>query len=239
MDISAYRDELRLRLSGGLIDLELDDSTLDKIINSAFRELQRYITTTRLATIPYKSCIDLSDCGVSSVSRVFRTEGYNGDVVNTRGISMADPMYAAQWQLLGGAANTYYGFNDWIYNYAAYTTLSQIRNTSSTDLQFRFDKHTNRLYINVSFNKPNYITIEYVPRYNDVSEIVSDYWIDTLVKLSVALTKVTLGRIRTRYTQSNALWTQDGEKLLEEGNQELADIRQHLVENTQLVYGID
>ena len=51
-----------------------------------------------------------------------------------------------------------------------------------------------------------------------VSEIVSDYWIDKLVLLATALTKVTLGRIRSRYTQSNALWSQDGEALLSEGN---------------------
>lgn len=75
----------------------------------------------------------------------------------------------------------------------------------STDLAFRFDKHTNRLYINIAYNKPNYITIEYVPRYNDVSQIVSDYWIDMLIRLAVALTKVTVGTIRRRYTQSNAL----------------------------------
>ena len=60
-----------------------------------------------------------------------------------------------------------------------------------------------------------------------------------LIRLAVALTKVTIGRIRTRFTQSNALWTQDGELILEEGNTELAELRQHLMENSQLVYPID
>lgn len=83
--------------------------------------------------------------------------------------------------------------------------MLQLRNTVSTDLIFRFDRHTGYLYINVAFDKPKYITIEYVPRYDDVSEIVSDYWIDMLIRLSTALTKVTVGRIRSRYTQSNAL----------------------------------
>lgn len=80
-----------------------------------------------------------------------------------------------------------------------------MHNTMSTDLIFRFDRHTKYLYINVGTNTPDYITIEYVPRYDDVDEIASDYWIDKLVQLSVALAKVTLGRIRSRYTQSNAL----------------------------------
>lgn len=53
--------------------------------------------------------------------------------------------------------------------------MKQIRNTISTDLAFKYDKHTNRLYINVAYNEPKFITIEYIPRYNDVSEIISDY----------------------------------------------------------------
>ena len=53
--------------------------------------------------------------------------------------------------------------------------MMQIRNTASTDLAFRFDRHSNRLYININGDEPTNITIEYVPRYDDVSEIVSDY----------------------------------------------------------------
>lgn len=117
MDIAAFRDELRLKLTGGVLDLELDDPTLDKIINSAFRELQRYIDTTRLATIPYSSCIDLSEQKVSSVSRVFRAKGYlsSGNTL-TDGTRM-DPMYVAQWQMLAGGNS--FAASDWVANYGA------------------------------------------------------------------------------------------------------------------------
>lgn len=53
------------------------------------------------------------------------------------------------------------------------------------------------------------------------------------------MTKVVLGRIRTRFTQSNALWTQDGDKMLEEGNTELKELREVLRANSNLVYPID
>lgn len=114
MDIAAFRDELRLKLTGGVLELELDDATIDKIINSAFRELQRYIDTTRLATISYSPCIDLSEHKVSSVSRVFRAQGYlsNGNTL-TDGTRM-DPMQVAQWQMLTGANGL---SNDWVLNY--------------------------------------------------------------------------------------------------------------------------
>ena len=72
------------------------------------------------------------------------------------------------------------------------------------------------MYINVASNYPLNITIEYVPRYDDVEEVVSDYWIDILMKLALAITKITVGRVRSRYVQSNALWQNDV-NILQEG----------------------
>ena len=236
MDMSAYVEEVKLKLTGEVVDLELEDSTLVKVINSAFREIQRYIATTKLITIPYSSCIDLTEYKVSSVTQVYRVKGYLNDGENQGDI--VDPMYLAAWQLMSGNGQ-YYNTSDWTYNYASWNTALQIRNTTSTDLIFRFEKHTNKLYINTAFDTPKFITIEYVPRYDDVSEITSDYWIDVLIELSVALTKVTLGRVRSKYKQSNALWTLDGDTLLSEGNEELKDIRERLRKNNQLLYGID
>lgn len=236
MDMQAYKDEIKLKLTGYVLESELDDPTLERIVNSAFREIQRYIDTTRLATIPFSKCLDLSECHVAAVKAVYRTFGYgSGDNEKS---SWTDPAYASQWQLLGGV-NGYYNFNSWTYNYAAYNTMMQIRNTASTDLAFRFDRHSNRLYININGDEPQNITIEYVPRYDDVSEIVSDFWIDMLVRLSVAIAKQTVGRIRSKFTQSNALWTMDGETLLSEANEELTTLRAELKDNSNLMYPID
>lgn len=235
MDMQGYIDNLKFQLTGGLLDLELDDATLTKIMNISLREIQRYINTIKFATIPYHECIDLSEQKVSSVYRVYRTNGY----LNTgRTESGKDPLYMMQWQILSGA-NGLYNMQDYVYNYAAWNTTSQIRNTMSTDLNFVYDKTKNYLYINCPFDKPTNITIEYIPRYDSVDEIVSDYWIDKLCRLSVAYGKIALGRIRTRYTQTNALWTMDGEKMLTEGNEELVNIREELVNNTNLMNPID
>jgi hypothetical protein len=240
MDLQAYRDEIKLKLTGSILDLELSDSALDLVINSAFREIQRYICCTVLRTIPYSRCIDLSEYDINAVVRVYRTQGYlnSNNSISDTGYMVVDPMYATQWQLLSGTGNIA-NFSNYILDYASYNTLLQIRNTTSTDLAFRYDPFEKKLYINVSTNAPNEITIEYVPYYKDVSEIISPYWIDMLMRLAVALAKTTVGRIRSRYTQSNALWSQDGEALLSEGNAELTEIRQHLTANTQLVYPID
>jgi hypothetical protein len=109
----------------------------------------------------------------------------------------------------------------------------------STDLSFKEDRHNNKLYINAANGSPRLVTIEYIPKLKSVEDIQSDYWKDILVKYCVALTKVVLGRIRTRFTQTNALWTQDGDKILEEGNTELKELRELLRLNSNMIYLID
>ena len=113
------------------------------------------------------------------------------------------------------------------------------KNTTSTDLAFRFDKDSSKLYINTPCGTPGNITIEYIPIIHDVEEIKSPYWIDMLMRLTVALTKVTVGRIRSRYTQSNALWQNDGDTILSEGREELSNLREMLLQNSELTYPID
>ena len=71
MDMSAYIDELKLALSGNLLDLELDDSVFASVVNSSLREVQRYIGTTAIITVPYSSCIDCKPYKISSVSNIF------------------------------------------------------------------------------------------------------------------------------------------------------------------------
>lgn len=244
MQLDDFRDEIKLKLTGDILESELDDDTYDKIINSALRELQRYINHTKLITVPYKQCIDLSKkedtnntkIDVNSVVMVYRTEDLAG--TTTGDGTSADPMQVAQWQLLSGMGNIMY-FQDAVYNYGAWTTLQQIRNTTSTDLAFRFDKDSSKLYINVPNGTPASITIEYIPIIHDVDEIKSPYWIDMLMRLAVALTKVTVGRIRSRYTQSNALWQGDGDTILNEGKEELNNLRDTLLQNSELTYPID
>lgn len=235
MDMQMIKDEVLLKLTGDVVSMELSDTTLTKVINSALREVQRYIDTFCMITVPYSSCIDLSDYKISSVTGVRRSEGYLGDNSNS---ASTDPLYASQWMLLSGVGNIG-KISDYASNIAAWNTMMQIKNTISTDLSFYYNKSENKLYVNVSSGTPKTVTIIYVPRFDDVSEITSDYWQDILIRMSVAIAKVTVGRVRTKFKQSNALWTLDGDQILEEGNNELTALRQELKDSTQLCYGID
>ena len=238
MKLEDVLDEIKLELTGRLLDMEIDDETLVSVVKKALRELTRYWDESRLITIPFASCIDLEgkffDEQVSSIVKVYRTEGM-GDSGNLSVIN--DPVQMAQFAIFSNGG-TMYNLNDYVMNYASWMTMYQIKNTMSTDLSFKEDRHNKKLYIN-NYNTPSMITIEYIPKLNSIEDIQSDYWIDILVKYCVALTKIVLGRIRTRFSQTNALWTQDGEKILEEGNTELKELREILRVNSNMVYIID
>lgn len=238
MDMQGYINEVTLKLTGNVVSMELSDTTLTSLINSSLRELQRYIDTTKLVTIPFQNCIDVKPYKINSVARIYRTEGYMGNNISKDTGTTVDPMYASQWQLLYGVGNIN-NFTNYAYNYASWNTLLQIRNTTSTDLAFRYDKMDEKLYINISGNIPTSITIEFIPRLDSVDEVVSDFWQDMLVRLAVANTKIAVGRVRTKFKQSNALWSLDGDSLLEEGNTELAALREELKAANQIVYPID
>lgn len=236
MKLKEYVNYIKLELSGNQLQLELKDEDIKWIIKKALRELQRYIDSTRLATVNFSNCIDVSDLKVSSITAVYRT---TGGVTNSSSW-MNDPMYAQRVAYFSyGNINSIGTISNFVSNYAAYSSMAQIRNTLSTDLAFKYDKDTEKLYINVSQGTPDQITIEYVPIYEDVEEIKSDYWIDILLRLSLAMTKVVIGRLRTYSTQQGALFELDGNTILEEGKSELNDLRSILRENSTLFYPVD
>lgn len=237
MTLEDVIDEIKLELTGRILDLEIEDVTIAQVIKKVLRELNRYWDETTLITVPFASCIDLAGFNSSSIVKVYRTQGF-GEAEGAEYGVMSDPMYMQQWMIFSNGG-TMYNLNDYVLNYASYTTLQQIKNTLSTDMAFQEDVHNKKLYINCSISKPDKITIEYIPKLTSVEDIKSDYWIDILVKMSLATTKVVLGRTRTRFTQSNSLWAQDGETLLNEGTTDLKELREILRVNSNLVYPQD
>lgn len=233
-----YVEYIKLQVTGGLLELEITDEVIGKYVDAALKELQRYIDQTVFITVPYASCIDLTgfEKTASAVIDVYRTVGFTGDTTSSIGDGMVDPMYAQTWMVFASGGT--YNLQNYVMNYLSYNTLLQMRNTASTDLDWREGIDTTdgkrKLYINANYDTPRMITIEYVPIFTDVSQIVSDYWIDILKRLSVAMVKVALGRIRTRFTQTNALWTDDGATMLQEGTEELKDLRDRLNNNSNL-----
>ena len=230
-----YIDRIKLMLTGNLTHIEIKDETIGQYVDLALEEIARYIDETTMITVPYASCIDLTDFKHSSITNVYRAVGENSSA-SAEG-QFLDPVQVGMWQLTSNTGNTY-NFSNYASRYPSWSTIQQIGNTLSTDLAFYYDESQKKLYINTSLNSGSAVTIEYVPRYDNVEEITSDYWIDILMRMSKAIAKITIGRVRTKYSQSNALWGLDT-NILEEGTAELNELRAQLKLDTQLLYPVD
>lgn len=221
-------DNVKLELTGGVLELEITDQTLEQIVSRTLKEIQRYIDTTVFVTLPFQSCLDLSDYNPSSVQMVYNASLANNSSVSTTSSNYTDPMYAQLYLISGNGIGNTYWLNQSLTNYSSYLLLQRIRNTLyDTKLNYIFDKDSNTLYINSNVGASK-VTIEYVPTLETAEDIKSDYWIDICQKLVVAHTKIILGRIRSRYKSTNALWEMDGDTLLSEGNTELTELREVL-----------
>lgn len=236
MKLSDYISDIKLALTGGVLRLEISDEVIGQLVMKAFSEIQRYIDETRFVEVPYSSCIDLKDFKHSSITNVYRTKGTGIDTSDNPN-ALDDPMYFQMWASYGFGGM--YNLNNFLLNYGAFNTVQQIRNNQTTDMKFIEDKQGDKLYITSSIDKPDKVTIEYVPKFESVEEIKSDYWIDILKRMSMAQVKVTLGYIRTRVKVSNQPYSDDGETMRQEGLQELESLRETLRSNSQLIYPVD
>ena len=203
------------------------------------QELLRYYDQTSFVNVVASSCIDLEDVEknnnikISSISNVYNTETIAGTAQS--GTVSSDPAWLGFWQTGYGTRMT-----QWTYNFTNYVTLNRIRAmVQGTDLDFREDKISKKLYVNFANSYPAYITLEYVPEIRTVEDVVGDYWVDILKRLSLAYAKIAIGRARTRFVQSGALWTDDGATMLQEGNTELQALRERLQSHADFMYPVD
>lgn len=239
MTLEYFINKIKFSVTGGILECELDDEKFAYIVEMALQEMNRFYDSTQLVQVNSGNVVDLkeveekNDIQINSVSAIYRVKP-NGTTSMSVG---TDPMLLSQWNL----ANNYYNYGSyrWIYNYLAYNTTQQVSNTLSTDLDFKEDKLGRKLYVNFTNGDSSELVIEYVPRLISVEQVIGDYWIDILTRLSLAYAKIALGRIRTRYKQENAQWSQDGESILAEGKEELKAIEDRLAAHANLFYPLD
>ena len=168
--------EIKLELTGNVLDLEISDEDIRDSINKVLRELQRYWDETSMVTVPFASCISFEGTPLDdsvAIVKVYRNQGV-GNSSDAYNSTLMDPLYAQQWMVFSNAG-TMYNLQDYILNYAAWSTLSQIRNTISTDMGFEEDRHNHKLYINNNMSNPGYITIKYIPKLHRVEDIKNQY----------------------------------------------------------------
>lgn len=207
-------------------NLNTENQQIERAVNIAFRELKRYMKTPIDKTVPYSTRIDLHKVGIYTVN-VLYVQASRPRIGLT--LSSIDAGNVFQ---IAAAVNTYSAIGQTsVINIDPIMTemgMAQVRNTLSTDFQWKYDIDNQVVYCTHRDPRPPQVTIRYVPDYQDVSEIKSYTWIDYLIRLSEAYMKKSLGRSRSKYTIEGSNVTLDGTILLDEANAELEAIHEEL-----------
>lgn len=204
----------------------VEGQQVEKAVLIAFRELKRYMKTPVDKTVPFSTRIDLKAVGIDT-AKVLYVQTAKPRI----GLTMSSIDSGNVFQV-AAAVNTYSAIGQTssinIDPIMTEMAMAQVRNTLSTDFQWKHDPHNNVVYCTHRDPRPSHVTIRYVPNYNDVSEIESPTWLDYLIRMSEANMKKSLGRSRSKYTVEGSNVSLDGEILLNEANAELEAIRQEL-----------
>lgn len=246
-----YVNFIILQLGGTVVDIELEND-VGKMVDLALLKCKPFIGTTRLLTVSGTNHVDLSKYHVYTVVDV-----YKGDTMALSSVSESQSQGTAG-DATGAGGYDAYLFSPSMFNfYDAFTGQStgtssmdslvitmlsnQLMNTirgGTSDVDFYQDG--DELYIDLTgAGAGGSITIEYIPDYQDVSEITEPFWVNFILNMALALTKVALGRARSKYNISGLPYELDGDTLLSEGTTELEQLNEQLRELSDIWYVID
>lgn len=209
----------------------VEDLDIKQAVLIAFRELKRYMKSPVDKTVPFSTRVKLSDVGIKTKKVLYVYASYPRIGLTMSSIDSANVFQVA------AAVKTYSAIgNTSTINIQPIMTemgMAQVRNTLSTDFQWKHDPQNDVVYCTHRDPRPASITIRYVPDFEDVSEIVNDTWMDYLIRMSTANMKIALGRSRSKYRIEGSNVSMDGETLLSEANAELESIRAELAQRKQ------
>lgn len=105
MNIEYYVNRIKLELTGGVLESEIDDDGFKNIINLALQDLNRYYDQTALVQWTAGGCIDLTEIEkknnikIGSVAFIYRAQGTG----LAGGAQTTDPVSVAYWNMAFGS----------------------------------------------------------------------------------------------------------------------------------------
>lgn len=225
MTMAEIVDEVSFML-GIPANANVEGLSVERAVLIAFRELKRYMKTPVEKTVPFSTRIQLSKVGIVTKKVLYVHAAYPRIGLTMSSIDSGNVFQVA------ASVNTYSAIGQTssinVDPIMTEMAMAQVRNTLSTDFQWKHDSLNDVVYVTHRDPRPTCVTIRYVPDYKDVSEINNDTWIDYLIRMSECNMKKALGRSRSKYKVEGSNVSLDGDVLLQEANTELEAIRAEL-----------
>ena len=225
MRMEDYVAAVKIPFGGDIIETELDGS-YEKIIEEALRQAKVYMKESRIKTYNWAPVIDTTEDRVLRVQRIFRGTTHD---LSLAGANVNDPTGFDIW--LGSALIGQGTLGSGIYAFAQqFDRLSQYQkmyNSLGSDIDYKFNYAEKKLFP-ISNRPPSAFTILYVLDYDNIEQVESPEWQNMIIRLAVALGKMTLGKIRGSWSQTSALYTTNAAEYVSEGNAEYQQVTEEM-----------
>lgn len=223
LTVQEYVDDMYLAVPWS--EEEVGNGEDVKILMAAFRDIKPKIHEYADLTVNYMERISLADYDIQDFIEVRRT-------MTPPGLGVGSPTGSVFASLSGMVPISGSAVVQPYLDYYTETMLVQtIKNTISKDLQYTYDEQNKVVYVSANLPKPVQVTITFIPRYHDPSEIKTDYWQEKLRSLAIAKMKIFVGRKRSKYSIPGSPVQLDGKELLQEGLTEQKEIKDFLAAN--------
>lgn len=222
--IQEYLDDMHMAVPWTEAEAKGGDDM--KVLMYAFRELKRNLHEYADLTVPYRQRISVADLKVKDFLCVRRASVPAGLNVDNTSVGNVFTSLAGMAAVPNSTAyHTYFDY------YVQLMLVQQLKNTVSEDLQYQYDQQNQCLYVAANVPKPLYVTITYIPDYDDPSELKTSFAQDWMRRLAIAHFKIYVGEKRSKIRLPNSPAQLNGTELLTEGREELQEIREYLGKN--------
>jgi hypothetical protein len=213
-----------------VISLFITQEQINRLIDLSVRKCSGKACPRFLQTLyAGGGAIDVSKYGMSAVSAVYSADiGASSSSCSSTGLSGCD-MCEKLCQYRGYSQGMLKG--DWdnsLFDRLAYMMeQSEWKNLELSD--YYLDVSEGKLYVD---NFTGAITVEYVKGKITVEDLINDsFWLSWVSDYTLAMVKITEGRIRGKYKATSGVFEIEADELVSEGNTDKQELEERLNEN--------
>lgn len=227
------KESVKFELGGPIVEVELTDAVIESLVKRALMIMSKYSLLVNWHTIPivrgntpdgsvaYYKELDLSKLNlkVSYILDVLKSRGNNDVLSNTSDIS-GIPL---GWAIRSGRSSMN-NYTDTISNistmYNERVLVSRLAGAFKDQCTYDFDKARQKLRVDVGYPASSSITLEYVPILTIDQVGIIKYFseaYDFLTQYTIALSMISLGRARGKFTVANYDWSISSTELITSG----------------------